>query len=271
MDQVKIGKFIAEMRKSVGLTQDELGERLFIKGQSVSKWERGLNLPDTSILLELSEILNVSVTEILKGERIDNKNKDNNKPKTLSPELVKYVKKKQDKRLFRRVIILGVALTFIIIILFLYSVNNYNKFNIYSLECSHDDLTVKGMIIFNPTDKFIRISGIEYNDIYVNTNSELKAKNIMIKIGTSDRTFLEYGNIDENIENLDIKSINELLDTIFVNNSEPIKKNEYSILKSDVKKLIISLIYIDENDEKQTLQYKLDTVEEFSNNKLFYK
>ncbi len=93
----------------------------------------------------------------------------------------------------------------------------------------------------------------------------------MIKIGTSDRTFLEYGNIDENIENLDIKSINELLDTIFVNNSEPIKKNEYSILKSDVKKLIISLIYIDENDEKQTLQYKLDTVEEFSNNKLFYK
>ncbi len=64
MDQVKIGKFIAEMRKSVGLTQDELGERLFIKGQSVSKWERGLNLPDTSILLELSEILNVSVTEI---------------------------------------------------------------------------------------------------------------------------------------------------------------------------------------------------------------
>ncbi len=270
MDQLKIGKFIAEMRKSIGLTQDELGEKLFIKGQSVSKWERGVNLPDASILLELSEILNVSVTEILRGEKIDSNNKDN-KTKSLSPEIIKYVKRKQDKRLARRLMILIVALIFIVPILFLYSINNYNKFNIYSLECGHDDLTVKGMIIFNPTEKFIRISGIEYNDIYINTDSEIKAKNIMIKIGTDDRTFLEYGNIDTDVEKLEVKSINELLDTIFVNNFEPIKKSEYSILKSDIKKLIISLIYIDENDEKQILEYKLDAVEEFSNNKLFYK
>lgn len=69
MEQEKIGKFIATLRKEKGLTQQELAEKLGITKNAVSKWERGLGLMDMSLLKPLSEILDVSVTEILNGKR----------------------------------------------------------------------------------------------------------------------------------------------------------------------------------------------------------
>ena len=71
MNQEKIGKFIAELRKQKKLTQEQLAEKLGITKNAVSKWERGLGLMDLSLLKPLSEILGVSVTEILNGEKLD--------------------------------------------------------------------------------------------------------------------------------------------------------------------------------------------------------
>ena len=65
MDQIKIGRFISERRKSVGLTQMQLAERLNITDRAVSKWERGRAMPDTSIMLELCDILGINVNELL--------------------------------------------------------------------------------------------------------------------------------------------------------------------------------------------------------------
>lgn len=70
MNQVKIGKFIAECRKNKNLTQEALAEKLGITDRSVSKWERGLNLPDASLMIELCEILDITVNELLTGEII---------------------------------------------------------------------------------------------------------------------------------------------------------------------------------------------------------
>ena len=72
MNQVRIGKFISECRKRKKLTQEELAERLGITDRAVSKWERGLNLPDASLMLELCEILGITVNELLTGEIIKN-------------------------------------------------------------------------------------------------------------------------------------------------------------------------------------------------------
>jgi len=69
MNQAKIGKFIAECRKSKNLTQSLLAEKLSITDKAVSKWERGLAMPDVSIMLELCNILEISVNELLKGEK----------------------------------------------------------------------------------------------------------------------------------------------------------------------------------------------------------
>ena len=79
MDQLKIGKFIAECRKQKKLTQLQLADKLGITDKAISKWERGIAMPDASIMLELCDILCISVNELLNGERIsmENSNKKN--------------------------------------------------------------------------------------------------------------------------------------------------------------------------------------------------
>lgn len=70
MDLVKIGKYIAGKRKKLGLTQKQLAEKLNISDKSVSKWERGICLPDVTVYLELCRILGISINEFLAGEDI---------------------------------------------------------------------------------------------------------------------------------------------------------------------------------------------------------
>ena len=97
MDQLKIGKFIAERRKSVGLTQAQLAERLSITDRAVSKWECGKALPDSSIMLELCDLLGITVNDLLSGEVITMENYN----KELENKLIEIVKQKEetDKRL----------------------------------------------------------------------------------------------------------------------------------------------------------------------------
>ncbi len=69
MDQKKIGSFLKELRKEKGITQEELAEQLNVSGRTVSRWETGNNMPDISILIELAELYDVSIPEIVNGER----------------------------------------------------------------------------------------------------------------------------------------------------------------------------------------------------------
>ena len=70
MDQIKIGKFIAKQRKEKKLTQTQLAEQLNITDRAISKWENGKAMPDSSIMLELSNLLGISVNELLEGEKV---------------------------------------------------------------------------------------------------------------------------------------------------------------------------------------------------------
>ena len=70
MNQEKIGKFIAENRKKQNLTQEQLAVKLNISINAVSKWERGLNLPDVSLMLDLCNLLKISLNELFIGEKI---------------------------------------------------------------------------------------------------------------------------------------------------------------------------------------------------------
>ena len=73
MDQVKIGQFIKAIRKEKNFTQREVAERLSISEKTVSKWETGNGLPEVSLMLPLCELLEISVNELLSGERLDEK------------------------------------------------------------------------------------------------------------------------------------------------------------------------------------------------------
>ena len=93
MDQIKIGKFIAECRKNVNLTQMQLSEKLGITDKAISKWERGISMPDTSIMLELCDILGISVNELLSGEKISMENNDK-KNEQLMLDMAKELERK---------------------------------------------------------------------------------------------------------------------------------------------------------------------------------
>jgi transcriptional regulator with XRE-family HTH domain len=73
MNQEKIGKFICELRKEKNLTQKELADKLNITDRAVSKWENGRGLPDLSLLMPLCKELDISINELLSGERLNKK------------------------------------------------------------------------------------------------------------------------------------------------------------------------------------------------------
>ncbi len=97
MDQIKIGRFIAERRKAAGFTQMQLAEMLGITDRAISKWENGKAMPDTSIMLGLCDALKITVNDLLSGEVVSMENYN----KELEKNLLEMVKQKEqaDKRL----------------------------------------------------------------------------------------------------------------------------------------------------------------------------
>ena len=109
MNQEKIGKFIASLRKEKNLTQEQLATKLNISKNAVSKWERGICLMDMSLLKPLSEILDVSINEILNGEKISNKEFKEKADEVLT-NTIKYSNKRISK--IKKIIIICI-ITFV--------------------------------------------------------------------------------------------------------------------------------------------------------------
>lgn len=135
MNQEKIGKFIAKKRKDRKLTQEQLAEKLNISKNAVSKWERGLNLPDVSIMQDLCKILNITLNELFIGEKIsDDKYKEvadknllnalENSSFTLK-EKIDFYKKKWKKEHISKIILCFISWSILIIALKFQNVEVY--------------------------------------------------------------------------------------------------------------------------------------------------
>ena len=111
MDQIKIGKFIAECRKKNNLTQMQLAEKLNITDRAISKWENGKAMPDSSIMLDLCNELKISVNELLSGEVLEM----NGYNAKLEQNLIEMVKQKEqsDKRLLTIEIVIGLLISIV--------------------------------------------------------------------------------------------------------------------------------------------------------------
>ena len=106
MDQVKIGKFIADCRRKANYTQMQLAEKLGITDRAVSKWETGKSLPDSSIMLLLCAILGITVNDLLSGEVVTMENYN----KELENRLIEMVKEKEasDRQLLKLEWVIGI-------------------------------------------------------------------------------------------------------------------------------------------------------------------
>ena len=106
MDQKKIGRFLKELRKEKDITQEQLAEKINVSGRTVSRWETGSNMPDISLLAQLADFYDVSIPEIIDGER---------KSEQMNEELKETVIKVTDytetnnARLLKRVRIIGIT------------------------------------------------------------------------------------------------------------------------------------------------------------------
>ena len=118
MDQIKIGKFIAECRKKNNLTQMQLAEKLNITDRAISKWENGKTMPESSIMLDLCNELKISVNELLSGERISMESK-NEKQEQILLDMAKQIEQKNRIIWTSMWVIMGVSMIALIVGLFI--------------------------------------------------------------------------------------------------------------------------------------------------------
>lgn len=141
MNQDKIGKYIKKLRIDNHFTQKDLADKLGVTYQAVSKWENGKNIPDISVLKEMSNLFNVEISEILNGE--------NN------------LKHKKSNNIVIIVIILFLLLIGLIIILSIrYKNNTYYEFKELSTTCNN--FKISGVAAYNNDKTSIYISNIEF-------------------------------------------------------------------------------------------------------------
>lgn len=169
MDLKHVGNFIATLRKEKGLTQEKLGEQLGVSSKTVSKWERGVNAPDISLLESLSNILDVDIKEILNGERIS--------------------KNSLSKKHRRTIIKIIIAIFLVILLSFpvLFTIFNYNTVQIYNIKSKTDKYFVTGFIMYNKERNVLLINNIDLYDKNVGTEKEDKIKSIIIGVHSGDK------------------------------------------------------------------------------------
>lgn len=160
MDQEKVGLFIKDIRKKNGLTQKQFADKLGVTYQAVSKWENGINLPEISILKQISKEFNVSIENILEG----NNNKLNNNKKIIMISIISLL----------------VVIITITILLFINQGKESFKFKTLSTDC--EEFNVSGSLAYDKYKSSIYISNINYcggndNTIYKEIECNLYEKN----------------------------------------------------------------------------------------------
>lgn len=209
MNPDKIGTFIAKLRKERNMTQQELGNLLGISGKSVSKWERGINCPDISILSEIAKIFDISVEELLNGARSNNLVKD-------------------DEKYFKKFLILTILAILILVTVLVFK--NHYQYNIYHIESNSKVMDVDGYIIFNPDNEIFLFNTLNYKNAL---NKKVNQIKFVLKNDTKELFNYQTNNY------LDKKDVSNILNETVIN----IKKSNEN---DQINNLILEIFFDDE-------------------------
>lgn len=241
MDIEKMAEFLKCLREDKGLTQDQLGDMLNVSRSLVSKWEHASKIPAVDCLMSLSKIYDITIDEIIYGERKNTKNAKD--IESLSATIMNESKKKIDLA-HKSIIIVTLVLSFLL--LGSYFIFNYNSIKVYSVGARNDKYDIKNTLMIISKNK----SYIKFGDI-VSSNEhgdkeydgyEFYAKDGDNRIVLSSR---EDGEIVRNLDDSDN----------FLN---------FANLEKFIDDLYVDIYY---NDEVETV--KLDASLEMANNKIF--
>lgn len=185
MDQEKIGNLLKKIRKENNLTQEKFAERLKVTPQAVSKWERGKNIPDISVLKEIKKIYNIDLDSILDGE--------NNKKKNKKISLV----------------IICLIILIVILLILVFFPKGKDDFAFKQIGTTCNNFNINGTVAYNKNKTALHISNIEYcgevnNEIYTKIDCTLyeQYKNTETKISTCDTK--ENIKLEDYLKNVDI-------------------------------------------------------------------
>ena len=230
MNLIKIGKFIAEQRKNKNLTQEQFAEKLGINNRTISRWENGKNMPDISLYKSICNILDISVEELINGE----KSKKENIKQCYEKALISTVdsNNKQERKISKLVkTILFVILISIIsiIIIILYYNNKYPKIDIYNMNVIESDKNeLNDKLTLNLKDYKIYFYGIDslqlsnINNNYYDLKTSLQYKQVTIE------KIKKY--LSDQYKNKNIKRI-----TNSNNEIEIYKHNNYEVIVCNTK------------------------------------
>ena len=118
IDKEKFGSFVAQLRKEQGITQKELAQKVYISDKAVSKWERGLSMPDITLLIPLSQALGVTVTELLECRRLEQVPMDSGQVEELMHKVITYSEEtpaQRQKRRRQEMVLFGVSLVTVVL------------------------------------------------------------------------------------------------------------------------------------------------------------
>lgn len=188
MDNNKIGKFIASLRKEKGFTQQELGDKLFVTDKAVSKWERGLGFPDITILEKLAAELDVEVSELLCGERGKNKKINVQDEIDKAIALIEENRLQKQKKRKRKLTIIGIIVLSILVILFLSLSIRYKYYHPSVIKKGNNNYEIGLLGISN-----LERGGLdEFNTIMSKSN---ETKELLSNISSFDIELNKKGNI----------------------------------------------------------------------------
>lgn len=173
MDLVKIGKYIAGKRKNLGMTQKQLAEKIGMSDKSVSKWERGICLPDVSLYFDLCSILGISINEFLAGEDIVHENIEKKSEENIISVVTDSKRKQKSLKYIICALLILSILTTAVIATFLYRAYKPMNFITPMDENSVEMQTVNliagpdgaNAYQFTTTDKFARLK-IYYSEYH---------------------------------------------------------------------------------------------------------
>lgn len=244
----KYGEIILELREKNNMTQRELGEKLDINSNAISKWEKGMTLPNEDNILKLNKIFNVSIEDIYNNEF-------STKEKNWKEVILDFIKSN-----FNLFLVLFIINIILLIILSLYLFNNIGKCNYYNLETTNQDYGINGSIITLPNRVNIAMSNLYLYD------SQIKSSNYEISIYLENVLIYKIGNLEEPKENSIY--LKDYLKNINVNLSDELLllKNK----KLNGKYLVVKIEYLDELNNIKSIELKYLIKKVFTNNLLFY-
>ena len=240
MDYKKIGQFIAKLRKEKKMTQEKLADLLFVDRTTISKWEQGQNNINTEVLLKIAEIFNVTLNEMIIGEKQTKSNI--NEINDVTVTIIRKNNKFKKYLFFSLIFILILISSFFVY----YFVNNYNSIMVYEIHGENNKFaTHDGLLVVSREKAYIQLG-----DIQNLSDEEIVSTRLYYMKNDKKEVFYE-------VDDTDVFYTTTYKDSVL----------QYDDLKYVVSNLYLEIIYDDDN----SVHLKLDLKKSYSNNSLFNK